>query len=173
MSLSVRVPLIFMVALAAGCQTVRTPPPAGLSPPQVAMLQAQGFRETEQGWMFDMATRLLFPTDTSVLNPDQRIVMARMATALCSVEIRSARVEGHADNVGAAGYNRALSQTRAEAVAGALAEGGMPRGLLRAVGLGETQPIESNATAEGRAENRRVAIIVPADAAGQGPCPAR
>lgn len=175
MSLSVRVPLIALAALLAGCQTMRAPPPpaAGLAPRQIAMLQSQGFRETGDGWMFDLSTRLLFPTDGSALNPDQRIVLRRMAAALCSVEIRAARVEGHADSVGAAGYNRNLSRVRAEVVAGALAEGGMTRGLLRAAGLGETRPVESNATAAGRAENRRVAIIVPTDATGQGPCAPR
>lgn len=48
----------------------------------------------------------------------------------------------------------------------------MPRARLRAEGLGDTQPIESNTTRSDRAENRPVAVIVPSSGEGQGPCAA-
>lgn len=160
-----------LAALAlAGCQTV-PPPRTGLSPVQEAVLQAQGFVEDDEDWLFDISSRLLFPSDGSEIDPAQAETLGRVATALCGVEIRSARVEGHADSTGTADYNRQLSERRALAVANALVEGGMARGLLRAEGLGDTRPIESNATVGGRAENRRVVIIVPASGEGQGPCP--
>lgn len=155
----------------SGCQTM-PPPASGLDARQVAALRAQGFTETESGWLFDISSRLLFPTDTSEIDPAQAETVRRMAGALCAVDIRSARIEGHADNTGTADYNRQLSERRALAVANVLVEGGMPRARLRAEGLGDTQPIESNATADGRAENRRVAIIVPSSGEGQGPCAA-
>lgn len=159
------------LSIATGCQTV--PPPAtGLSERQVAALREQGFVETERGWLFDISSRLLFPTDTSEIDPAQAETVRRMAGALCAVDIRSARIEGHADNTGTADYNRQLSERRALAVANVLVEGGMPRARLRAEGLGDTQPIESNATRDGRAENRRVAVIVPSSGEGQGPCAA-
>lgn len=161
----------FVAFALGGCQTV-PPPEAGLNAGQVAALQAQGFVETGPDWTFDISSRLLFPTDTSEIDPAQAETLRRVATALCVVEIRSARVEGHADSTGTAGYNQQLSERRALAVANALVEGGMARGLLRAEGLGDTQPIESNATANGRAENRRVVIIVPSSGQGQGACPA-
>jgi OOP family OmpA-OmpF porin len=160
------------LALPAACQTM--PPRAAalqaLRPEQVAMLRDQGFVERADGWAFDISSRILFPTDGHQVNPDQGERIARIARALCSVEIRAARVEGHADNTGSAGHNRTLSRARAEAVAQALASGGMPSGLLRAIGFGDTRPVETNNTASGRAENRRVAIIVPASSAEQGPC---
>lgn len=154
-----------------GCQTV-PPQSSGLDARQVAALRAQGFIESESGWLFDISSRLLFPTDTSEIDPAQAETVRRMAGALCAVDIRSARIEGHADNTGGADYNRQLSERRALAVANALVEGGMPRARLRAEGLGDTQPIESNATRDGRAENRRVAVIVPSSGEGQGPCAA-
>lgn len=172
----VRVPFaLSALALAAACQTM--PPHAaapaavqGLRPEQVAMLRQQGFEETPEGWLFDLSSRILFPTDGRTLNPDQGGRIANIAHALCSVEIRAARVEGHTDSTGPAGYNRALSRDRARAVAQALAAGGMPGRMLRTAGFGASRPVESNGTRSGRAENRRVAIIVPASSAEQGPC---
>lgn len=169
--MSVRLRCFVLAALTlAGCQTV-PPPQAGLSPAQEAVLQAQGFVENEENWLFDISSRLLFPTDGSEIDPAQAETLRRVATALCGVEIRSARVEGHADSTGTAEYNQQLSERRALAVANALVEGGMVRGLMRAEGLGDTRPVESNTTASGRAENRRVVIIVPSSGEGQGPCP--
>ena len=170
--MSVRLRCFVLAALTlAGCQTV-PPPQAGLSPAQEAVLQAQGFVENEENWLFDISSRLLFPSDGSEIDPGQAGTLRRVAAALCGVEIRSARVEGHADSTGTAEYNQQLSERRALVVANALVEGGMARGLMRAEGLGDTRPIESNTTVSGRAENRRVVIIVPSSGEGQGPCPA-
>ena len=69
-------------------------------------------------------------------------------------------IEGHTDSQGADAANLALSQRRAEAVRRALEDGGLPAARLKAVGRGETAPVADNASAEGRAANRRVEIIV-------------
>lgn len=66
-------------------------------------------------------------------------------------------LEGHTDSVGAATYNQGLSERRAEAVKAKLTEDfGIPANRIRAVGYGETRPIASNDTDEGRQRNRRV-----------------
>jgi OOP family OmpA-OmpF porin len=66
-------------------------------------------------------------------------------------------VEGHTDSVGTAAYNMALSQRRAQAVVDVLVnQYGIERSRLQPVGYGLTRPVASNATAEGRAQNRRV-----------------
>ena len=70
------------------------------------------------------------------------------------------RIEGHTDGQGEADANLRLSQQRADAVAAALASAGLPRGRMRAVGRGEEAPVADDATAAGRARNRRVEIIV-------------
>ncbi len=68
-------------------------------------------------------------------------------------------IEGHTDNKGGADYNLALSQKRAEAVRAALVDRfGIAAGRLTATGFGETKPIETNDTIEGRARNRRVEL---------------
>ncbi|MGE3249761.1 MAG: OmpA family protein [Hyphomonadaceae bacterium] len=67
-------------------------------------------------------------------------------------------VIGHADSTGTDAHNQELSERRAMAVGAVLINNGVQRERLAATGMGETQPIASNATAEGRARNRRVEI---------------
>ncbi|MEL7363998.1 MAG: OmpA family protein, partial [Bacteroidota bacterium] len=69
-------------------------------------------------------------------------------------------VEGHTDNTGDQATNDALSQERAQAVAGYLAEQGVDVSRIAAVGYGDARPIATNSTDEGRAANRRVAFRV-------------
>ncbi|MFY2763415.1 OmpA family protein [Arenimonas sp. MALMAid1274] len=69
-------------------------------------------------------------------------------------------IEGHTDSQGADAANLALSRQRAEAVRRALEDGGLPASRLSAAGKGETAPVADNASAEGRARNRRVEISV-------------
>jgi outer membrane protein OmpA-like peptidoglycan-associated protein len=69
-------------------------------------------------------------------------------------------VEGHTDDEGQAEANQALSRRRAEAVRAALAEGGVAASRMKAAGRGEADPVADNGSAEGRARNRRVEIIV-------------
>jgi outer membrane protein OmpA-like peptidoglycan-associated protein len=69
-------------------------------------------------------------------------------------------VEGHADSQGAAEYNQELSQRRAEAVRTYLVSRGISAERVSAQGFGLTRPIADNASAEGRANNRRVEIVV-------------
>ena len=70
------------------------------------------------------------------------------------------QVVGHTDNVGDAGYNQGLSERRANAVADILLDAGIPFARIRTIGRGEAQPVGSNLTAEGRAQNRRVEIVI-------------
>jgi OOP family OmpA-OmpF porin len=68
-------------------------------------------------------------------------------------------IEGHTDNIGIPASNLTLSQRRAEAVRAALVETYQtPADHLTAIGFGQTQPVETNATIEGRARNRRVEL---------------
>jgi len=69
-------------------------------------------------------------------------------------------IEGHTDDEGQAEANLVLSQRRADAVRAALADAGIARSRMQATGRGETDPITDNGTAEGRARNRRVEIVV-------------
>jgi outer membrane protein OmpA-like peptidoglycan-associated protein len=73
---------------------------------------------------------------------------------------KSLRVEAHTDSQGPDAANLALSQQRAEAVRQALVGAGIAAARISAVGKGEASPVADNATAEGRARNRRVEIVV-------------
>ncbi|WP_157216739.1 OmpA family protein [Flavisphingomonas formosensis] len=154
------VPLL-LLALAA-CQTVPpSPPSAAFSTTQQRALRENGFAETDRGWEFGMADRLLFASDDSRVRPEQADRISRIAQALRSVGIVRLRVEGYTDSTGRISHNDALSLARAKAVGDALVGGGLPRGGIVVAGLGQRQPIETNRTAAGRAENRRVVIVVP------------
>lgn len=160
-----RILQIGLLGLLAACQTVQPQRPAGFTPQQVGALQRQGFEQAGDDWQFGMADRLLFASDESTLIPDQKVAIGRISSALVGVGIHGARVEGHTDSTGAASYNEALSLRRAQAVADALIGGGMTRPTMRVLGMGARVPVESNRSATGRRENRRVVIIVsPADA---------
>lgn len=77
-----------------------------------------------------------------------------------NIEIKQILIEGHTDNVGSNQANYALSQRRAYAVANYLVRKGINQRLINAVGYGEDRPIASNKTPRGRAQNRRVKIVV-------------
>lgn len=72
----------------------------------------------------------------------------------------TAVIEGHTDNTGEDAYNQDLSERRAQAVVQALTNSGIDDDRLTARGYGESRPVASNDTAEGRAQNRRVAVVV-------------
>ena len=107
-----------------------------------------------------MPERLLFPSNESSIPADQQKRIADIAAKLVSVGITTARVEGHTDSTGTSAYNLWLSQARAEAVATPMQAGGMRLTADQVVGRGETLPLSSNATPEGRQDNRRVVVIV-------------
>ena len=72
----------------------------------------------------------------------------------------SIRIVGHTDDQGGANLNQVLSQRRADALRDALVQGGVEASRITAIGRGEDSPVASNSTAEGRAANRRVEVIV-------------
>lgn len=155
----IRLVLIGLFAtLLAACQSA--PPATGFSAAQIAMLRSEGFVETGPGWELSMPERLLFPSNESGLPADQQQRIADIASKLASVGIMTARIEGHTDSTGTSAYNLTLSQARAEAVAAPMQAGGMRFTADQVVGRGETLPLSSNATAEGRQDNRRVVVIV-------------
>jgi outer membrane protein OmpA-like peptidoglycan-associated protein len=102
-----------------------------------------------------------FKGDTMTLLPSARAVLADVAALLAvRTDLKRLRVEAHTDSVGDDALNQARAQRKAEIVCGVLAEYGVEPSRLVPVGVGEAQPIESNATAEGRALNRRIELHV-------------
>jgi outer membrane protein OmpA-like peptidoglycan-associated protein len=107
-----------------------------------------------------MPQDILFATDSAMLRPDLQRDLRAVARNLLNYPDSTIQVVGHTDSTGAAAYNQDLSQRRALAVAEELRFNGVPAGRIQAFGRGEDQPIASNLTPEGRAQNRRVDIII-------------
>jgi outer membrane protein OmpA-like peptidoglycan-associated protein len=147
-----------MLMLLAGCQS--TPPRHGLTAAQIAALKQAGFHETDEGWEFGINDKVLFATDRFELQPAAQDVITRVASTLLKVGISTVRVYGYTDSTGSDAHNELLSEQRAKAVADELVVAGMARNGLTPVGAGKSHPVADNGTAEGRAQNRRVAIVI-------------
>ncbi|MCR8914534.1 autotransporter outer membrane beta-barrel domain-containing protein [Marinobacter panjinensis] len=101
--------------------------------------------------------KVQFPTNSSVIGDTYDNEIRRVAEFMREYPETTVEIAGHSDSMGEADYNRFLSQRRAEAVATRLTDAlGISADRVEAVGYGEVEPIASNDTAAGRAENRRV-----------------
>lgn len=107
-----------------------------------------------------MPQDILFATDSSTVAAGLRGDLGVLAQNLLRYPNSIVEVVGHTDNTGAAAYNQDLSQRRAQAVTSILSSNGVPSSRLRSVGRGESAPIASNLTPQGRAQNRRVDIVI-------------
>lgn len=126
----------------------------------VSSLKAMNFEPADDGWRLTMPAPLLFAFDSDVVAASARDNLLRVGRELAELGIDRALVRGHTDNVGTVEYNLALSRRRSDAVARVLVDGGFRAELIDSKGLGSTLPAADNASAEGRAQNRRVVIIV-------------
>lgn len=98
-----------------------------------------------------------FPTNSSVIDATYDDEIRRVADFMEQYPETSVEIAGHSDSIGQAEYNRFLSQRRAESVANRLTSVlGVDPDRVSAVGYGEAEPVASNATPAGRAQNRRV-----------------
>ncbi len=107
-----------------------------------------------------MPEDILFPVDSSILQNTLRQDIVALANNLQRYPGSTVDVIGHTDNTGTAAYNRDLSSRRASAVAAVLIANGVSGGRIRTIGRGEDSPIASNLNASGRAQNRRVEIVI-------------
>jgi len=115
-----------------------------------------------------MPGNITFETDSANLRPAFYDVLDSVALVLAKYADTTMRVVGHTDSTGSRQYNQALSEKRARSVADYLVARDVARSRLRVEGAGFDQPIADNATAEGRARNRRVELhIVPVPPEGQ------
>ena len=110
----------------------------------------------------NMPQDLLFATGSATLRPDLTQDIKAIAGNLQQYPNSQIEIIGHTDNTGSSALNQDLSQRRAVSVADVLRGSGVPNARIAAFGRGEDQPLPnaSNLTAEGRAQNRRVEIII-------------
>ena len=116
--------------------------------------------EEERGLVVTLTSKVLFDFGKFELKETARSSLDEVVKLLNAYPENKIRVEGHTDSVGNADYNLKLSQLRAESVAKYLIEKGIPSSRIETAGYGETKPIASNATIQGRQENRRVEIVI-------------
>jgi outer membrane protein OmpA-like peptidoglycan-associated protein len=103
---------------------------------------------------------VFFETGSAELKPESISELNRLKSLLTENPDLKIQVNGHTDNVGSEKDNLSLSEARAKAVHDFLLENGIEPGRLRFRGFGETSPIASNETEEGRRQNRRTEFMV-------------
>ncbi len=99
-----------------------------------------------------------FEFDKATIQPDSRKLLKEISTTLRNNPIWTLQITGHTDSIGKESYNLKLSEKRATAIKSALIDFGVPTDRLTAQGVGSSQPVETNKTLEGRAQNRRVVL---------------
>ncbi len=110
--------------------------------------------------VLNMPSSVTFGFDSSELTMSARNALNDVASILSQYTDTRVNIAGHTDSTGNADYNQRLSERRAESVGNYLAQSGVSRNRLYMSGYGQTQPVASNATEEGRAQNRRVEITL-------------
>jgi len=130
-------------------------------------------RETARGLIVNMSD-VLFAFNQYALKPEAREKLAKVSGILLAYPNLKLQVEGYTDNVGTDEYNQKLSEERADAVRTYLQTQGVGQTNISAAGYGKSDPVADNANASGRAQNRRVQLVVSGNAIGvqeQAPSP--
>ena len=112
--------------------------------------------------ILNMPSNVTFAVDSSAIQPNFQETLGSVADTLSQYEKSYVDIFGHTDSTGSDAYNQSLSERRATSVANFLSNSGVQSARLATRGFGESQPVATNSTEEGRAANRRVEIkIVP------------
>jgi outer membrane protein OmpA-like peptidoglycan-associated protein len=118
-------------------------------------------RQEPRGMVITLSGSVLFASNQSTLLPEAEMRLNQVADALLSTRERNIVVEGYTDSRGSPEHNLMLSQQRADAVRAFLIGRGYDPDRIVARGYGSAKPVADNGTPEGRANNRRVEIVVP------------
>jgi outer membrane protein OmpA-like peptidoglycan-associated protein len=127
-----------------------------------AQLQGTGVSVTRVGdrIILNMPSNITFPTDQDQVLPGFYATLNSVALVLNKFNRTLVDVNGHTDSTGSAAHNQGLSERRAASVANYLASRGVDQRRMSTLGFGASQPIASNATPDGRAQNRRVEVAI-------------
>jgi outer membrane protein OmpA-like peptidoglycan-associated protein len=127
---------------------------------KLAVAAALAVKEEPRGTVITLPGAVLFPTAKWDLLPGAREKLDQVAEALKNQADHKMIVEGHTDSQGTESSNMELSQRRAQSVRDYLVSRGVPSEIISATGVGQSRPVSDNSSASGRANNRRVEIIV-------------
>lgn len=142
----------------AQAPVVAAPAPAPAPAPVAAPAPAPEPVPTSE--KVSIAAEALFDFDKAIVKPEGKAALDEFMSKLEGLNTEVMIAVGHTDSVGSNAYNDKLSLRRAEAVKAYMVSKGLDPARLYTEGKGETQPVADNATAEGRAKNRRVTIEV-------------
>jgi len=148
--------LLFCLLMLSACQSK----PQGLTAEQIAVLKQQGFSLTSEGWELGLNAKVLFGNNQDTLSPQSQKTLETLSRELIRVGLVKVNLDGYTDDYGDDKYNEDLSLRRANTVATAFSNAGMPRVNIHTRGMGKRNPVASNKTQVGRAENRRVTVII-------------
>lgn len=148
---------------AVGCDGAIVPVAAAAAPapaPAAAPAPAPVAAPAPAASKVTYAADAFFDFDKAVLKPEGKAKLDDLASKVSGINLEVVIAVGHTDSTGAAGYNQALSNRRAEAVKAYLVSKGIESNRIYTEGKGLSQPVADNATREGRAKNRRVEVEV-------------
>ncbi len=104
--------------------------------------------------------KIRFESGRATIDPDSAGLLDRLIETALRCPSANIEIAGHTDADGEDGFNQALSEKRAQAVTDFLVKAGLPAERFMAMGYGSTQPVASNDTDEGKAQNRRIDFVV-------------
>jgi len=123
-------------------------------------IQGAKVERVGEGIKITFSSGILFDVDESNLNDNSKIELAELSAILNKYEDTNIMLAGHTDSTGSEEYNLGLSRRRAQSVADYLTIRNVDQARFSVQGSGKSDPIASNDTAEGRAENRRVEVAI-------------
>lgn len=116
---------------------------------------------TQNGKVMVRLKALQFPSNQAILTQKNQAFMAKVETALNSIDTSKITIEGHTDSTGKAEANKALSEKRAQSVQNFLvSKGTVSQDKVSTIGMGPDEPISDNSTPQGRAQNRRIDLVI-------------
>ena len=126
-----------------------------------ALGKVSATEHTGRGLVVSLSGGILFPSGKATLKPDAKVALAKLSGILLMIPTKGIQIEGHTDATGSEKANERLSLERAASVKDFLKSQGVDESRITATGLGSTKPVAPNETADGRAKNRRVEVVIP------------
>ena len=120
-------------------------------------------RREGEGIVINFKEKVLFAFNSADLGGNAQANLSKLVDVLNRYPNTNIQVIGHTDSIGTASYNQTLSERRANSVVSYLQNHNIASSRLSAKGMGQTDPIASNSTEEGRAQNRRVEFVITAN----------
>ncbi len=130
---------------------------------QAVLAEQDRLRRQQEQLNISLSSDVLFASGSATIQPGGQTKLREMATVLNKYPQTIVQITGHTDNRGSEESNLDLSNRRAQAVASAFAANGVNPARISTSGQGESMPVADNSTPEGRAQNRRVEIVINPD----------